>query len=408
MESPKKSGLPSDCVFEPVQQNVQEAEEMLKERANELSLLLTIAQDVAQTAGLKPLASAVLDKLKLIVNYTSAAFFTLEGEYLRILDYRGPLAPEEVFPLRYAPEHMPLYQEVLRRGKVCIINDVWSDSSLTRAMQGSVDEQLNKAFSGSRSFLVVPLLAQERVIGMLRIDSSKPNTFTPRLSEIALALAFQVAIAVENDRLHRRVLDLAVLEERQRIANELHDSVSQVLYGIGLGAQTARTAIDNDPKQAIESIEYVISLAAAGLDEIGILIFGLQPKSLQTGGLISALNKQAAVLHARYKLNVNAYLSKEPDIPIETKHALYRIAQEACYNTIKHAQASIVTLQLTRQENEIVLEVHDNGRGFDAKSTFPGHFGLHSMQERVAQLNGSFSIESAAGQGTSICVRIPC
>src|SRR5579859_6235697 len=136
------------------------------------------------------------------------------------------------------------------------------------------------------------------------------------------------------------------------------------------------------------------------------LIFELRPESFASEGLITALTKQVVVLRTRYKLTVDAQLGEEPALSLERKHALYRIAQEALHNIVKHAHASMVLLRLDRQDDELVLEIRDDGRGFDPTGPFPGHLGLCSMQERVAKVNGTFNIESKAGQGTCIRVQV--
>jgi signal transduction histidine kinase len=207
--------------------------------------------------------------------------------------------------------------------------------------------------------------------------------------------------------LYEQAQELASLQERQHLARELHDSVSQALYAIGLGAHTAREAIASDSEQALASIDYVLALAEAGLAEMRALIFELRPESLEIEGLVAALTKQVAVLRTRYKLNVEADLGEEPDLSMEMKHALYRIAQEALHNIVKHARASVVVLRLARQANEIILQVRDNGRGFDQAGHFPGHLGLRSMHERVSKMGGTLTIESVPGQGTCVGVCMP-
>ncbi len=201
--------------------------------------------------------------------------------------------------------------------------------------------------------------------------------------------------------------ELAALQERQRLARELHDSVSQALYGISLGAHTAREALESDPREAIAPLEYVATLAEAGLAEMRALIFELRPESLANEGVIAALTKQVAALRARYQLSVDAQLGEEPALSLERKQALYRIAQEALHNIVKHARARTVLLRLGRQDSELVLEVCDDGKGFDPTMPFPGHLGLHSIQERAAHLGGTCSIESAPAQGTHLRVCIP-
>jgi signal transduction histidine kinase len=230
-------------------------------------------------------------------------------------------------------------------------------------------------------------------------------------SQLAAALRWRAEQARnrENElrRLYEQAQELASLQERQRLARELHDSVSQALYGIGLGAHTAQEALECDPEQARASLEYVIALTEAGLAEMRALIFELRPESLETEGLVAALTKQVAVLQTRYRMRVDMSLDTEPDLSLELKQTLYRIAQEALHNIVKHARASTVALQLMRRDNEVCLQVRDNGRGFDPASPFPGHFGVRSMQERAMKMGGTLTIESAPEKGTSIDVRMP-
>jgi signal transduction histidine kinase len=148
-------------------------------------------------------------------------------------------------------------------------------------------------------------------------------------------------------------------------------------------------------------------LSEASLAEMRALLFELRPDSLASEGLVAALGKQVTALRTRYKLVVEAQLGEEPPLFLEGKQALYRIAQEALHNIVKHAHARTVTLRLIRQEGELLLEIGDDGKGFDPTGSFPGHFGLLSMQERAAGLGGTCSIESAAAQGTRLRLRIP-
>jgi signal transduction histidine kinase len=143
------------------------------------------------------------------------------------------------------------------------------------------------------------------------------------------------------------------------------------------------------------------------MTEMRALIFELRPESLETEGLITALNQQAAALEARHELPVHTTLGEEPELPLETKEALYRIAQEALHNTVKHAHASRADLKLQCGARGVTLEVSDDGVGFDPEGTFSGHLGLKSMRERATRRGGTLRIESAAGEGTTIRVRIP-
>jgi signal transduction histidine kinase len=151
----------------------------------------------------------------------------------------------------------------------------------------------------------------------------------------------------------------------------------------------------------------VLNLAEAGLAEMRALIFELRPESLATEGLVAALEKQAAALKARHAIEADLALGDEPDVSLAVKEALYRIAQEALHNVVKHARASRVELGLTRDAEALSLELRDDGVGFDPTGEFPGHLGLRSMRERMAALGGTLEIESAPGRGTRTRATIP-
>ncbi|QIN82082.1 PAS domain S-box protein [Rubrobacter tropicus] len=221
------------------------------------------------------------------------------------------------------------------------------------------------------------------------------------------AVADQAAIAVENANLLVEARERAALEERQRLARELHDSVSQALYGIVLGTETARNMLEDGPSEAAEPLDYVLSLAEAGMAEMRALIFELRPESLEQEGLVAALAKQVSALEARHGISVEDDLGEEPPAPLPVKEAVYRIAQEALHNTVRHARAKKVGIRVLRDHEHTIVEVEDDGLGFDAGSDFPGHLGLRSMRERAVRLGGTLEVLSAPGSGTTVRARIP-
>jgi PAS domain S-box-containing protein len=201
----------------------------------------------------------------------------------------------------------------------------------------------------------------------------------------------------------------AAIEERQRLARELHDSASQTFYSIGLGAHAAVILIerDNDTAAAAEAMRYIIGLTEAGLADMRALIFDLRPDSLEVEGLAAALQKQAAAMRARNMIAVDIDLCQEPETSLHTKEALYRIAQEALHNIARHAHAAHVTIRLSAEKGMLELEVTDDGKGFDTNASRVGHMGLNSMAERAAELGGALQIESEIGHGSRIRTRIP-
>jgi PAS domain S-box-containing protein len=388
-------------------QAYQLLEKRVEERTRELSTLLDISHDVASTIELKPLLAIVLDQLKMVVNYTGSSFSILDGEDLVLVENRGPAPLDQVLQLHFPIKMMGIIWERLSRREPVIIPDVRDDSHLAQAFRTLMGKRLETPFGYIRSWMAIPLAHKEQVIGMLTLSSRDADYYTPRDASLALAIANQAAVALANARLYEQAQELAALEERQRLARELHDSVSQALYGITLGTHTARTLLERDPGKVAEPLDYVLSQAEAALTEMRALIFELRPESLETEGLVAALSRQAAALRARNEIEVTTELCDEPDIPPKVKEELYRVAQEALHNAAKHARANSVNLRMHADASRVQLEICDDGVGFDATQAYPGHLGLHSMRERIARQGGTLQIESTPGKGTCIHAQIP-
>ncbi|WP_413101931.1 GAF domain-containing protein [Streptomyces sp. Inha503] len=292
-----------------------------------------------------------------------------------------------------------------------------------------------------------PLLRESTAIGAMCCHF--PPGRDPGEADITLleVIAGHASCAVENDRQRAASQDKAVHEERHRISRELHDSVSQALYGIALGARTAREMLERDIDGAepvagrtgavshaeapgridpvaghetagevvdlaelaelAEPIEYIRRLADAAIAETRTLLCRLRPESLETEGLVAALTQHVEALRARYGIATEAKLDAEPETTPEAKHALYRIAQESLHNVAKHSQARNVRLHLLNEPGAVTLTVADDGVGFDCKGSFPGHLGLLSMRERAREVGGTLNVDSRPGQGSRIRARIP-
>jgi signal transduction histidine kinase len=197
------------------------------------------------------------------------------------------------------------------------------------------------------------------------------------------------------------------VQERQRLARDLHDSVSQALYAIALDIATAQRIGGADPTRLEGILRDAHALAEAGLAEMRALIFELRPEFLRQEGLLAALQRQVAAIRARHQLSITVNATDEPEAAPAIKEALYRVGQEALNNIAKHAGARAVVITLEASAAELVLHVRDDGRGFDPEKSFPGHLGLHSMRERAASVGGVILISSAPGQGTELTIRVP-
>ena len=388
-------------------QMYQILEQRVEARTRELRAILDVSQVVASNLDLKSLLNIILQQLSLVINYNGAAIARLEGDELAIVEYIGPVPRPIMLAFRTNLHQESGYQKVALSMRPVLIDDIWANDPLLISLQRITDPELRVQLQNSHAWMGIPLISRGNLIGVLRIDHQQIGFFTKAHAELCLAFANQAAVAIDNARFYEQAKYLAALEERQRIARELHDSVSQALYGIGLGAQTARAQLERDPAKVAEPLDYILSQVEAGLSEMRTLILELRPDSLQTDGLVVALQKQANYLITRRQLNVATNFGLEPEIPLKAKEAIYRIAQEALNNVSRHACASQVGLSLTKQGSQLVLEISDNGRGFDVECEYPGHIGLQSMTERARQIGAKIHIQSQPGAGTVISLRLP-
>jgi signal transduction histidine kinase len=221
-------------------------------------------------------------------------------------------------------------------------------------------------------------------------------------------VATQLAWLADHARLLISSQQKVVEEERQRLARELHDTVSQVLYGIALGARTAQELLSHgESAQLAQPIQYVLQLAQAGLSEMRALISALRSDSLENEGIAALLKKEVEAIRARHNLATETTLDTEPDTSAEAKQVAYRIAREALQNVGRHAKASTLWVRLGVDGNTLVLDVIDDGVGFDPNAGYPGHLGLRSMHERAREVGGSIELNSEPGHGTHVRARIP-
>jgi signal transduction histidine kinase len=199
----------------------------------------------------------------------------------------------------------------------------------------------------------------------------------------------------------------ATLAERSRLARELHDSVSQALFGIVLGSRTAAEL--NGSAEAGKALEYVLTLAESALVDIRALIFELRPESLAQDGLMPSLQKQLESIMQRHNIGLVIDAPIEPPLSIQSREAVYRVIIEAAQNIAKHAQATEVRLSCSHDPKRGIVraEIADNGRGFNPEQSFDGHYGLVNMRERMLRLNGTCKIESATGKGTRVIITLP-
>ena len=256
---------------------------------------------------------------------------------------------------------------------------------------------------GLRNHASVPLRSGDRFVGIMNVATTDWDLFEPEDLQLLSAVGNQMGVAIERARLSDKARMVAVLEERSRIARELHDSVTQTLFSLGLTAEAALKLIAKDPERSAEHLESVNKLAKEALSELRELIDETRPSLLENEGLGAAIQRlpERLTLPARVKVNGERRPSPEAEV------ALYWIAREALQNISKHASADQVQVTLELNESETVLVICDDGAGFDPSESRDRGFGLSSMRARAEEHGGSISIRSEPGHGTRVNVRIP-
>jgi signal transduction histidine kinase len=263
-----------------------------------------------------------------------------------------------------------------------------------------------------RSFLGVPIVSPGGVIGAFYLTEKEgAEAFGEHDQELIELLASHAAIAITNARLYEQSRELSVISERNRLALELHDVVSQKLFSLMLTAEAATAQLDRDPAAAKGQLERLRELARQALEELRALILGLRPPELDRDGLEGTLRKEVAMLSRVHGVAIDLRVEHEAGgvgLNGDRDLAVLRIAHEALQNALRHAGAEHVLLRLTRQSGSLTIEVVDDGVGFDPTSgeVRSRHLGLTSMEERARELGGRLEIRSAPGAGTTVVLEL--
>jgi signal transduction histidine kinase len=270
-----------------------------------------------------------------------------------------------------------------------------------------------EAHPNMRSFLGVPIVLRDEVIGAFYLTDKRGRRrgkFTEVDQQLIETFAAHAAVAVENARLNERSRELTVVEERNRLARELHDAVNQALFSVTLTADAAALLLESDPERAKEQLRAVREIARGAMDELRSLIFELRPADVAADGLAETLRKHVNVLRrvheADIELNVDGG-SAGGSRDATAEREIFRILQEAIGNALKHSGASQILVRLATSDYRVAAAVTDNGSGFEPSGPqAQRHLGLVSMRERADAIGGDFHLESAPGVGTTVSLEV--
>jgi len=370
-------------------------------RAEQFRVISEVGRQITSIMDIDELLNHVVKLIQKTFKYDHVAIATIEDDFAVYRVGAGRLWEDPAF--NFNPSHLKIGTEgitgrVAASGKLVYLPDVREDP-----------EYVEMSGSGTLSEVTVPVKVKGKVIGVLDVQSDRINAFDETDQVVLQSLADQTAVAIENARLYKQAKQLAVIEERNRLARELHDSVTQALYGITLHAEAAFRQLDmrNIPL-ANEQLEELRSTAQEALREMRLLIFELRPSVVEMQGLIPALRARLEAVEERAGMKVEINVDENIELSDSIQDGLYRIAQEALNNALKHAKANQIVLNLTSTMSRVTLEIMDDGVGFKPEESVEGGgLGLDGIIERTELLNGDLTLDSWPGRGTTIRIEVP-
>jgi signal transduction histidine kinase len=389
-----------------------------RERGDRMALVARVARLVTADLRLDELIQRAADAIHELLGFPNLAIPLIDPEQPNtlVLTVKGGYY-KDLIPGEYRiPISQGLMGEAARTRQMVLVNDVASDPRYLPTPGGAAACEL-----------AVPILLGDRVLGVVNVERDDP--FREEDAAIVGIIADQLAVAIENARLYASAQRVAVLEERQRLARELHDAVTQHLSSIALIAQTLGPAYARGAEEGEGRARRLVELSQVALDEMRVLLAELRPRGRHTAeheapagsarsrlrhhGLAEALSLLAAEVSCD-ALPVDAELAGYRPRPLAQEEALYRIAQEGLSNVVKHARATYAQLRLASEGGSTVLSLIDDGVGFTTSVEATGEhaiqmggLGLLTMRERATAIGGTIRVESSPGGGTTIEVAVP-
>ncbi|MEJ2749349.1 MAG: GAF domain-containing sensor histidine kinase, partial [Anaerolineae bacterium] len=382
----------------------QECQSQMEAHMREQSTRLEISQTLASALALEP--GLILDQLRVIVEYTYAVLFVLEDLTLVTLAVQGPQPLKEAVPSRIQLDGPESLAALLNGHAPQRIADVWSTDPAAQFLRMLLNKRAAVLLEGVRAWMWVPLAVKGRIIGGIGVAHAKPDSFTAHHADLALIVANQAAITLVNAQLYEQAQAVATLQERQRLAQNLHDAVNQSLFSASLIAEVLPRLWERNPDVGRQSLEDLRRLTRGAMAEMRSLLAELRPLVLTDSDLGDLLRQLGDALTGRTNIPVTVTLIGEGALPAEVQVALYRLCQEGLNNIAKHAKASQVAIDLEYGVSKLELHIRDNGCGFNPDNIIPaGHYGLSIMRERAKVIGAELSVTSQPDRGTDIHIR---
>ncbi len=352
---------------------------------------------MSSTLDLNKVLDQILDTVGRVTPYDGANVLFIESDLVHVVRQRGYVEKgqeQEWLNQRIPITKLAVLQQMMDLGKPLAIPDTSASSMWIGFPE----------LDWIHSNVVVPIRLKDKVLGFLSLDSATPGFFTQLHAERLQSFADQAAIAIHNARLYDRAKRAAILAERNRLANELHDTISQTLWSISLITERLPSLWDINREEGQRSLNTLYQLAQSALAEMRSLLLELRPSELADAKLGDLIRQLTAVIANRTGLTFSVKVEAQDPLPPDVQVIFYRVIQEALNNIVLHASATQVQIYFSSHVGHVELTIQDNGRGFDPAYIALGHLGLSIMNDRIQSIGGVIETISQKGNGTLIKV----
>lgn len=386
-----------------LEQVIQERTQALKKQNLDLEALYSADDKMLRVLSLNQVLQALVDVAVDILQADKSAVFTQASahEEYSVRVSRG-FRPETIDSLRLA-ENEQIIMVKAAAGEPLIISDTANDPGWQR-QPGEIVERMSA--ENVCSLMYIPIKVQEAVLGVFNICSSQPDAFDEDRQRLFASLVQRAALSIENSRLFEQTKHMAILEERNRLAQDLHDSAKQKAFAALAQLGTAKKLVNHGLGGALEHLVEAENIVSEVIHDLTFLIQELYPKDLKEKGLAASLRDYAFEWESRSTIQLNLSILGERSLPLDMEQALYRIVQEGLSNIARHSQATQANISIVYREDEVEIQIGDNGRGFDSHRT-AGGLGLRLIHERAESIGGRLNIQSQSGGGTRLTIRAP-
>jgi len=367
----------------------------LEQRTEQLRTINEVGRSISSILNLDELLPFVANSLRETFKYHNVGIILIDQDSSALV-LKASAGTYEGGPDigTAALESEGIASMVAQQGESLLINDILGDP-IYCCIEGLGD---------TRSELAVPIQIGDRMLGVLDIESDRINAFDELDLFTTQTLADQLAIAIENARLYEHAQELATVEERQRLARDLHDAVTQTLFSASLIAEVLPRLWEKNPEEGKKRLEELRRSTRGALAEMRMLLLELRPAALTEANLSELLKQMTDAAIGKLGIPFNLSVEGQGTLPTDVQITFYRVAQEALNNIQKHASANEVEITLRYQPESVTLIISDNGIGFDPNSVSAEHLGLSIMCERAEAIGTECKVESEIGQGTRITV----